>query len=230
MIDNIQAIIFDVDGVLVDSEQTHFLAYQKLLLEYGKALTWQDYKKYFSGKSIRGGVEHYNKDHHIGTEQDFETLLKVISEKKINSTTKLFESHIDFFNDTVSFIDRIAVGNLSLKDIGTIREKPTLAFATGMEDKLMKEVLKHNDLQNKISTVVTPGSYKKSKPDPECYLVALQKIKMSADQVIGVEDSPAGIDALNAAGIFSIGLTTSHSASELSKAKVIVSTLSELIL
>lgn len=227
---DIKTVIFDVDGVIVDSEQTHFLAYQKLLLEYDQDLTWRDYKKYFSGKSIRGGLLHFSKNNNLLIKQDFETFLKLFSEKKINSTAKLFESHVDFFSDTVNFIDKIAKGNLSLKDIGTIQEKPILAFATGMEDKLMAEVLKYYDFKNKISTIITPSSYKKSKPDPECYLVTLQKIGIGAEHAIGIEDSPAGIDALNAAGIYSIGLTTSHAVSELSKAKMLVANLSELII
>ncbi len=227
---NIRAIIFDVDGVLVDSEQTHFKAYQKILAEYGQELSWPGYKKYFSGKSIKGGIAAFVKDHSITQATEFEKFLTDFSEKKIASTTKIFANRIDFFTDTVKFIKKVSVGQLELKDIGNINEKPIIAFTTGMEDGLMKEVMKHHNLNKLISVAITPSHYKRSKPDPESYLVTLGKIGISASEAIGIEDSPAGIDALNAAGIFSISLTTTHTDSELSKAKVIVSNLSELIL
>lgn len=54
-------------------------------------------------------------------------------------------------------------------------------------------------------------------------------MELSSDTVIGIEDSPAGVDALNAAGIFSIGITNTHYAKGLQKSRLVTKTLREII-
>lgn len=60
-----EGIIFDVDGVLIDTENVHFSAYKTVLKKYGFDLTLEGYKKWLSGKTIEGGVSLLVKDNNI---------------------------------------------------------------------------------------------------------------------------------------------------------------------
>ena len=59
----IKGVIFDVDGVIVNTENTHFLAFREVLKRYKYDLNFNKYKEHFSGKSIRGGINSLLDEH-----------------------------------------------------------------------------------------------------------------------------------------------------------------------
>lgn len=225
----IKGIIFDVDGVIVNTENTHFLAYVKVFKEYDYQLTLDDYLKHFSGKSIRGGVLSLLTEHTLNTSSDQESLINEITQKKVSQTLERFKKKVDYFEDTLKFIQQIEKGNVQLKGVGQVVENPILAMATGLESAFFEYVLAQHNLKQLFPVIVTADQYSHSKPDPECYLMALEKMCLKAHEVVGIEDSVSGIRALNKAGIFSIALTTTHKAIDLIEAKVITETLTALI-
>ncbi|HUW22194.1 MAG TPA: HAD family phosphatase [Candidatus Bathyarchaeia archaeon] len=196
----IKGIIFDVDGVIIDTEEIHFKAFRKVLKAYGYHLTKSAYKRYFSGKSIKGGM------------------LSLLSEVKVR-----FTSNPD------DFIFKVSQGGIQLNKIGKLVAKPILACTTGLEKVLIKEVLKHHRLEDYFSVQITAEQYVQSKPHPECYRAALSRMKLKPDDAIGIEDTPSGIKALNRAKIFSLGLTTTHSKKDLVGAKMTVDSLMDLV-
>ena len=225
----IKGIIFDVDGVIINTENTHFLAYVKVFKEYGYQLTLDDYLKHFSGKSIRGGVLSLLTEHTINTSSDQEGLINEITQKKVSQTLERFKKKVDYFEDTLKFIQHIEKGNLHLKGVGQVVENPILAMATGLESAFFEYVLAQHNLKQLFPIIVTADHYSHSKPNPECYLMALNKMVLTPNEVVGIEDSVSGVKALNSAGIFSIAVTTTNQASDLLEAKVVTKTLTELI-
>ena len=225
----IRGIIFDVDGVVINTENIHFLSFQKILKKYNFDLTKEHYKKHFSGKSIKGGILSLLAEIEIAHNLDLEDFITIFSQEKINSTLELFKKKLLFYEDTISFIKKVKKGNIKLKQLGVISPNPKLAFTTGLENVLLHEVLKHYNLLNLIEVVVTADKYIESKPNPECYNTTLSLMELKSENVFGVEDSPSGIKALNEANIFSVGLTTTHRKGELKEAQLIVKSLQEIL-
>lgn len=225
----IRGFVFDVDGVIINTENTHFLAYRDVFKEYGYELTLDDYMKHFSGKSIKGGVLSLLVEQSFFDSNDQERFIQEITQKKVSRTLEHFKKQVVYFDDTITFIKRIAQGNLTLKGIGEVAERPILAMATGLESAFFEYVLVPHNLEKLFPIIVTADKYTHSKPDPECYLMALKKMGLLAREVVGIEDSVSGVKALNNAGIFSVAVTNTNAAQDLNEAKVVTEALNELI-
>ena len=215
--------------MIIDTENIHFLLYQKILSNYGYKLTHDSSKSHLSGRSLKGGLTSILPEIPLRKGLSDEELMDTLAQQKINLTVDHFQKQIVYFADTIEFIKKIAHGGRSVGNKGTMVDKPILAMATGLEQQLVDLVLNQHNLRQIFSVVVTAEQYTKSKPDPECYQIALQKMNLKAQDVIGVEDAPAGVQALNKAKIYSIGLTNTHSREELHEAAQIAEALTELI-
>jgi beta-phosphoglucomutase-like phosphatase (HAD superfamily) len=168
-------------------------------------------------------------DESIGQGQSVDGFIQTITEEKIASTIEQFKDHVDFFEDTLLFLNKIREGNVALKGISEIGPHPILAITTGLETPLLNQILQYHDLSNIISVIVTAEQYTHSKPHPECYQMTLNRMGCSPDEIIGIEDAPSGIRALNAAGIRSIAVANTHEKSELHEAYITVDRLVDLI-
>lgn len=220
----IKGIIFDVDGVIINTEFIHFIAYQKVLKTYGFDLTFDGYKKNLSGKTVEGGISTIQKNTDISLD------ISEIKKEKIALTKKDFQSQLAFYKDSIDFIYKISKGGMRVRDIGIVSPDPTLAVATGLERTLIDEMfVKEHSLKNIFSVVTVAEDYKRGKPDPECYSSTAHKMGIDVDCLIGIEDSPSGIKALNQANIFSIGLTNTHTADELKNANIVTDSLINLL-
>ena len=129
----IKGIIFDVDGVIINTENTHYVAYVKVFKVHGYQLTLDDYLKHFSGKSIRGGVLSLLTEHELEGSSNLEKFITEITEQKISQTLDQFKNKVVYFEDTLSFIQKLEKGNVFIKGVGKVLEKPILAMATGLE-------------------------------------------------------------------------------------------------
>ena len=76
--------------------------------------------------------------------------------------------------------------------------------------------------------LVGADDVEKGKPDPECYLKGTQLLGVVAERCVVVEDTPVGIQAARSAGMVAIAVATTHRASELSEADVVIRALSEV--
>jgi HAD superfamily hydrolase (TIGR01509 family) len=206
----------------------HHKAFNRVLSKYDYQLNLASYKKHFSGKSIKGGVLSLLSENKIVDNAD-DDFITEFSKQKINETIHIFKANLAFYADTLDFIKKVSNGNVDIEGIGAVSNQPTLAMVTGLEKTLLDEVLKHHNLDELFTVFITPDRYTHSKPNPECYLKALSEMGLTYAECIGIEDAPSGIDALNSAGIYSIGLTTTHDQKELQGAKMLTSSLASLI-
>lgn len=220
----IKGIIFDVDGVITKSENIHYNAYKKILEGYKFNLTEVGFARWFLGKSIKGGIVSFLTDNNK-LNIDIDTFIK----QKIDATVDIFAKNISFYEDTIDFIHRVSRGNLELRGVGYIKEKPVLAMVTGLERVFLDILMKYNDFNTVFPITVSATDYIHSKPDPECINITLSKMGLSAGEIIGIEDSPSGIKALNAAGVFSIGLTNTQQKDALAEATIITGSLTRLL-
>jgi beta-phosphoglucomutase len=171
----IQNIIFDLDGVIVNSELLHYEAYRRAFKNYGLELTLKDYNANLRSKGRKQGLGALinAQAHHliesISTDKDciFDQILK-------NEGVELYE-------DAVSLIKMCKCQNISL--------------AIGTASKMGINVLEKIQLKSFFNVIITSQDVTNNKPHPEIYIKCLQALDGRANNTIVIEDSEPGIIA-----------------------------------
>ena len=83
--------------------------------------------------------------------------------QKIEATMVFFKKKINFYSDTLSFIQKIKKGNIQFKDISYIEDKPKLAMVTGLEREFVEILLKHHDFSDLFKVTISATDYTLSK-------------------------------------------------------------------
>jgi beta-phosphoglucomutase-like phosphatase (HAD superfamily) len=224
----IKGFIFEFEGVLVDLEKTHFEGFKETLEDYSVELNDEDFKKYFAGKSVHGMMELLQdvvRDRGLSTND----VLEVMREEKMQASLALLHSKYEFYRDAVEFIHRVKLGNVTLKNLGSVEDELVFGLIVDYDKTTLQEVLKSHDLADTFEVIVTPIDYPNAKPHPDCYTTTLAQMKLKAEEVVGIEATPLGIVGMNLAGITSVGVTTLYSAKAMHEAKVVTESLCDLI-
>lgn len=204
----IKALIFDFDGVLVDTEYTTFCFYKELLPKYGFHLKEEDFKYKIGRKSI----------------DFFKDVLKdkfdqKLVEKWIYLKRKAFKENIKKYLKPVpgafEFLEKVK--NDFLLALASQNEKPLIEKAVDVFDirKYFKVILSLQDIKHK-------------KPHPELYLKAAKKLNVSPKESIVFEDTIEGIEAAKKGGFKVICLTTSFSKKDLKDADLVIDSFFEI--
>ena len=185
-------IIFDMDGVLIDSEPLHQLAEKKLLKEYGMDVDTNELLQYMgrsTEKLLNDFIEAYNLD------VDYPTLF-------IKHKANL----IGIFNEQVQTIEGIP-------EFLTVLESHQIPFALASSSnlQLINTVLKHFDWQDRFTQVVSGEEILNGKPAPDIFLETAKRLNTSPDDCVVIEDSSAGVRAGKAAGMRTIGFHSPNS-------------------
>ncbi len=178
---NICGIIFDMDGVLIDSERISFQCFQEVLKEYKYTMDEQVYLK-FIGRNVQGIKEVLLKEY--GDDFPFDEIYKKKSQLALETTNK---------NGVI-----VKPGVHELIDY--LREKGyKIAVATSTRRERALELLEEAKVKSKVNFVVCGDEVKNSKPDPEIFLKAAVGLGVEPENCIVIEDSDSGITAAHAA-------------------------------
>lgn len=202
-----KAVLFDMDGVIVDSEPLHVAAFQATLKSYGHDLSDEQYKQHFAGKTDEAGFKQYF---------DFigETVeLPVIMNEKATAYLELAAGQLTPYPGVIEFIKSLA------------REGTPLALVTGSLRAEAEVTLKTFSLANFFSAVIAAEDISQSKPSPEGYLKAARALGIAPSDCIVIEDAPSGLRAARAAGMRCLAVTTTHTKEELADATAIADQL-----
>lgn len=204
------AVVWDFDGVIIDSEPAVMQAFKTVLEKYGVHLTGKELFKSIGVKSI-DFLEWLQESK--GLKLDVEP---IIQEKRALAL-KLLE-------------ERFPVIDGSMELIWYFKEKGfRQAIASNSNGKAIEDVLEKLGARDFFDVIVSSGDSSKGKPDPEPYLIALKKLNESAGNCFAIEDSPNGIQAAKGAGLTCFALKTRYfSKEELKKADFIVNDLLEI--
>jgi beta-phosphoglucomutase len=209
---DIRGIVFDFDGVIVDSEASHFVALQDTMAAAGWPLSKAEYDERYLGYSDRGTFKALNADRKLGLAlSDIDRL----AAEKGRRFAQLASAEPLLFPEAVECIQRLS---------GTF----PLAIASGSLRHEIATVLDRHGLSPYFAAIVGADDVTMSKPDPAPYLEAARKLKMPPAMCAAIEDSPWGLESARAAGMFTIGVTHSYPAARLTAADAIVASLSEV--
>lgn len=195
-----KAAIFDMDGVIADTNPYHTIAWREYYQRNGKPLSDADFVRYVSGNHNRAIARHLFDDKELTDEEAYR-----IGDEKEALFRELYAPHIVPVPGIPGFLKALKAAGIKTA-VGTSAPVENLDFVMeklGLRDYF--DVLLHEKL------VSSP------KPDPEIYQLAMQMLGVSpADSVI-FEDSMTGIRAARAAGARVVGVATTHTPEELAK-------------
>lgn len=198
-----------MNGVIVDDELLHKLAFQKVFKSIGNSLSDEEFEKYFLGHTDKDGFFLAFKSKKINKD------LKEYVSKKANYYKKLAQDNLKPFPGIINFINKIS-------------KKYNLALASGSSLEEVKVILNTFSLIDKFKVIVGAEDVAKGKPEPEIYLLAARKLKLLPNQCLVIEDTVSGVEAAKSAGMICIAITNTVGKKELIGADKIVDNISEI--
>ncbi len=211
-----EAVIFDFDGVIVDTEPLHYAAFQRLLEPLDLGFSWDEYVATYMGFDDRDAfLEAFQSRGRELTGEE----LQVLIDRKAHIFQEIIRSGITPYPGVVELIRLIHDRSLPL------------AISSGALRSDITPILDTLGIADCFDIIVTAEDVAKSKPDPECYRLAhallneIRSLSVPADRVMAIEDTPAGISAAKGAGLQVVAVTNSYPADHLTGADRIVASL-----
>lgn len=208
-----QAVIFDYDGTLVDSEPAHALATRAGLAEAGIELSVEEFMARWVGLP---DVECYR-----GVARDRGVTLDDAAFERVRSTkNRVYEAAV--------IEGRVPLCTGAADLVRALASHVPLAVCSAARRVEIESTLARNDLLACFRTVVAVEDVARSKPDPEGYRLAAARLETRPGSCIAIEDTPRGIEAALAAGVRVVGIAQTLPASRLGAATWVRSRLSDL--
>lgn len=215
----LQAIVFDFDGVIANSEPLHLRAFQRALGDHGVALSGEDYYSAYLGYDDFGVFTAVARDRGLTlNRQQVEALVL----RKGAYVQELLQDGEVLFPGADAFMRQAAAA-------------VPVAIASGAQRHEIEEILDATGLLGFFSVIVAAGDTAQGKPFPDPYARAFQLLdeangNLSKNRCVAIEDSRWGLESARAAGLRCVGVTNSYPASELPGAELIVDGLQSLTL
>jgi beta-phosphoglucomutase len=213
-------VIFDFDGVIVNTEPLHFVAFREILQTKGLAFSWEDYVSFYLGFDDRDAFrEAFKRGGRVLTAAE----LSKLTLAKAQVFQKLAEE-----KGAQPF-----PGVLPL--IKSLTGKVPLALCSGAVKSDIEPILRKLKLSRAFDVIVTAEDVSASKPDPASYVLALKRLakafpakEIPADRCVAIEDTPAGIEAAGGAGLRVLALSNSYAPAKLGAAEKVVPSLKDI--
>lgn len=205
----LRAVIFDVDGVLVQSMEKHYEAYRRTLAPRG--IEVEPHMVYANeGRRSREVLEAIARDHDVSLSED-----ELAALNKQKQETFMSLGPAPFYPGVPELIDKLHGHGLRVAMV-TGTAKPNVRHHMG-------------DFVDKFEVVVTADDVTHTKPHPEPYQAALGKLGVEPREAVIVENAVFGIRSGKAAGVRVIGVASTLAPDELGEADVVVARISEVL-
>ena len=208
MTDRLKGVVFDMDGVIIDSEPNHYRAICEAIGSE-MTLSYDDFLSRFAGRDERYAMGEMAKE--LGIEYD-EELFQKWSQTKSEAYAQFVSENAIPMPGAVDFVSTVA------------RTFP-VGLATGSRRSDVNaalRVLAGGRLEGVFQTIVTSEDVPKPKPHPATYVKAVKDLGFRPDKCVAFEDSPNGILSAKEAGLRVIGISAMHGAEKLGEADKVV--------
>jgi beta-phosphoglucomutase len=207
----LEAVIFDMDGVLIDSYDAHFRSWRKLGEERGREYTEQDFLAGFGRTSREVIVEQWG-----GGDMTDEQIAEIANRKEALFRDSLAEE-FPAMPGAVELIEELRRAGVRV-GVGS----------SGPPDNVHL-ILDRLGVKHALSAVVTGADVTRGKPDPQVFQLVAERLGVPPEHAVVIEDAPVGVQAARAAGMKVVGLaSTGRTPDELRGADRIVPSLAEL--
>lgn len=179
---SVSTVIFDFDGVLVDSERHHYAAYNAVFQKYGHTLDETEYYKYWTslGLGPKGEIER----HGLTLDPD------MIRREKRPTFTELCRSGVvRFFPEARELVTLLS------------RAGKTLSIASGTMTTDITAVLQNEGLTDRFASIVGCDTVPALKPSPDIFNYVLRELRVAPRDAVVIEDAEKGVGSARAAGI-----------------------------
>ncbi|MFD2569733.1 HAD family hydrolase [Spirosoma soli] len=193
-----KAVIFDMDGVIVDTNPHHRIAWRQYYQKYGKTLSDADFVQHVSGKHNTDIVAHL----FAGKTLTPEEVLRLGHEKEA-LFRELYRPDITPVPGIVDFLKALKAANV------------LTAVATSAPVENLNFVIEALHLQPYFDALLNESMVSHPKPDPEIYQKAMALLGVAPGESVIFEDSMTGIQAAKASGAYVIGVATTQTPDEL---------------
>jgi beta-phosphoglucomutase len=177
----LRALLFDLDGTLVDSLGANYAAYSRALLEVGARIEPQDVARAAAGRQWRDFLPALLRE--AGVERDPAAIARRKGE---------------LYREMVGEL-RVNTALLSLA--ASARPGMQTVLVTTASAESVRAILRHLDLGEAFDLVITGDDVTRHKPDPEAYHLALARLRLDPRECVAFEDSEVGVASAKAAGI-----------------------------
>lgn len=216
----LQAIVFDFDGVIANSEPLHLMAFQRALADEGLELTAHEYYSRYLGYDDAGMVAAFGRDRGLPMRADWvATLLTRKGERMqemLREGSVIFPGAIDFIREAAAAVP--------------------IAIASGALRHEIDEIIEAAGMSELFGAIVAAGDTAEGKPSPAPYRLAFERLReqsghgLDPRRSVAIEDSRWGLESARGAGLRLVGVTNSYAAEELSDAELVVDGLQALTL
>ncbi|MBD3202686.1 HAD-IA family hydrolase [Candidatus Woesearchaeota archaeon] len=204
----IDVVIFDMDGTLIDSIPLHKKTYEEIFEEMDIPFTLDKFEE-INGRDIRKSFEYIKENY--GGEFD----VSKAYEKKKKANIEISEN-ADLFPQTKEILEK-------LKKSGY-----RLILATSATQKEAQNVIKRFELGGIFECATTADDIKKSKPHPSVFEECIDALNLDNKKSLVIEDSPRGIEAAKRAGMKVAAVATTHNKEQLREADYILDSIKEI--
>ncbi|MGY3724018.1 beta-phosphoglucomutase [Granulicatella balaenopterae] len=209
----IKGFVFDLDGVITDSAEYHFLAWKALAKELDIMIN-REFNEQLKGVSRMDSLERilkYGAKDQLYNQQEKEALAAKKNEHYVSLIKDVTKK--DLLPGVSEFLTELKAKDMKLALASASKNGPFLLEGLGIKEL--------------FDTIVDPAQLTHGKPDPEIFQKGASQLGLSVEECVGIEDAPAGIEAINAAGMFSVGIGSKDS---LGAADYLISSTEELAL
>ncbi|MEO8719961.1 MAG: HAD family phosphatase [Ginsengibacter sp.] len=199
-----KAVIFDLDGTLLDNNSFHLKSWIEYLKNIGRNISEKEYNKNINGRTNKDVIE-YIYDRKMSSEE----ILKYSLEKEA-LYRKLYQPFIEPVTGLIEFLEILNKKNIPMA-IATSGIQPNIDF-----------MFQHVPIEKYFKIVINSSHITKGKPDPEIYLKVASLLNISPQNCLVFEDAVVGIKSAKDAGMKVIAVATTQTIEELSIADMIV--------
>lgn len=207
-----EAIIFDLDGTLIDNNSYHIEAWKVFYDKIGKPFSKEEYMQNINGR-INSDIFNYIFNTTLSSDE-----IDLYSTEKEALYRELYQPHIKPINGLIDFLEELE------------KEKIPKAIATSGLTPNINFMFEHVPIKKYYADVIDASQISKGKPHPEIFLKAAAAVKANPENCVAFEDSVAGIRSAKAAGMKVIALTTTHTAQDVKEADLIIKDYTEISL
>ncbi len=217
----LRAIIFDFDGIIVDSEPLIMQLTKEMAAQQGWLLSEEEYYRDYLALDDRAIIEQLYRTHGLGCDTRRRDELV---EWKARTYMETIREGLPPMPGAVDFVRKAA-------------ERYPLAIASGSMRHEIEYLLGKLGLREAFGVIASAEDTERSKPDPQIYICALERLRqlpglssglLHADECVAIEDAPAGVRAAHAAGMKCIAITHSRPSGDLLHADALFHTFPEI--